>query len=71
MSLSRSLGALGQHQQQGGGMTAVTKPGVCAIVNTKDDGAPYLRSEKMSPKSTVRGEATGVRPSPGGGYSPR
>lgn len=45
MSLSRSLGALGQ---AGAGRSTV------AIVNTRDDGAPYLRSEKMSPKSHLR-----------------
>lgn len=59
MSLSRSLGALGQ-----GG---AAKPPPIAIVNTRDDGAPYLRSERMSPKSTVQGSG---RFSPVG-YSPR
>lgn len=45
MTLSRSLGALGQ---AGAGRSTL------AIVNTRDDGAPYLRSEKMSPKSSAR-----------------
>lgn len=45
MMLSRSLGALGQ---AGAGRSTL------AIVNTRDDGAPYLRSEKMSPKSSTR-----------------
>lgn len=45
MTLSRSLGALGQFEA---GRSTL------AIVNTRDDGAPYLRSEKMSPKSSVR-----------------
>lgn len=45
MMLSRSLGALGQ---AGAGRSTL------AIVNTRDGGAPYLRSEKMSPKASVR-----------------
>lgn len=52
MTLSRSLGALGQ---AGAGRSTL------AIVNTRDDGAPYLRSEKMSPKSSV-GVASGLSP---------
>lgn len=52
MTLSRSLGALGQ---AGAGRSAL------AIVNTRGDGAPYLRSEKMSPKSSVR-VARGLSP---------
>lgn len=58
MMLSRSLGALGQ---AGAGRSTL------AIVNTRDDGAPYLRSERMSPKSSALA-ATGLsskRPSPG------
>lgn len=39
MLLSRSLGALGQ--------VGVVRSAL-AIVNTRDDGAPYLRSERMS-----------------------
>lgn len=58
MSLSRSLGALGQ---AGAGGSTV------AIVNTRDDGAPYLRSEKMSPKASLRAAASvSTRSSPGG-----
>lgn len=59
MTLSRSLGALGQ---AGAGRSTL------AIVNTRDDGAPYLRSEKMSPKSSG-GAGPGLSPkrsSPGG-----
>lgn len=55
MTLSRSLGALGQ---AGAGRSTL------AIVNTRDDGAPYLRSERMSPKSSLR--AASKRPAPGG-----
>lgn len=58
MMLSRSLGALGQ---AGAGRSTL------AIVNTRDDGAPYLRSEKMSPKSSLRaaGGLSSIRSSPG------
>lgn len=45
MSLSRSQGALGQG---GAGRSTL------AILNTRDDGAPHLRSEKMSPKWALR-----------------
>lgn len=43
MLLSRSQGALGQ---------GASGRSTHAVVNTRDDGAPYLRSEKMSPKSS-------------------
>lgn len=58
MMLSRSLGALGQ---------ASAGRSTLAIVNTRDDGAPYLRSEKMSPKSSSLAAArlASKRPSPG------
>lgn len=69
MSLSRSLGALGQ---TGAGQTGAGRS-TLAIVSTKDDGAPYLRSEKMSPKSSLRpgAAAASKHSSPPGGWAPR
>lgn len=58
MMLSRSLGALGQ---AGAGRSTLAR------VNTRDDGAPYLSSENMSPKSSLRAGRglSSIRSSPG------